>query len=47
MVTRAIFSEDKSQDEENDKQMEQVAEKAEIMVLAYGKAHEINLFNII
>ncbi len=47
MVTRAIFSEDKSQDEENDKQIEQAAEKAEIIVLAHGKAHETNLFNII
>ena len=30
-------------DEENDRQIEQVAEKAEIIVLAYGKAHETNL----
>ena len=30
-------------DEENDKQIEQAAEKAEVIVLAYGKAHETNL----
>lgn len=29
--------------QENDKQIEQVAEKAKIIVLAYGKAHETNL----
>ena len=29
--------------QENDKQIEQAAEKAEIIVLAYGKAHETNL----
>ena len=29
--------------QENDEQIEQAAEKAEIIVLAYGKAHEINL----
>ena len=29
--------------QENDKQIEEAAEKAEIIVLAYGKAHETNL----